>query len=59
MYGPIYWNVVEKCIELEIMKIWMQPGSESVSAIKRCEENGINCIHHACFIVDGLKESLY
>lgn len=53
-------QVTEKVvIELQkagIKKVWMQPGSESEQAIKFCEVNGINCIHHACFVVDGLKK---
>ena len=50
-------NVVTKCKELGIDKVWMQPGSESDEAIKFCEDNNIECIHHACLVVDGLKTS--
>ena len=49
-------NVVKRCKELGIRKVWMQPGSESEDAIRFCEENGINVIHDACFVVDGLKK---
>jgi len=49
-------NVVKICKELGIGKVWMQPGSESEDAIRFCEENGINVIHDACFVVDGLKK---
>jgi len=49
-------NVVKRCKELGIGKVWMQPGSESEDAIRFCEENGINVIHDACFVVDGLKK---
>ncbi len=49
-------KIVEKCNEIGIRKIWMQPGSESEKAIIFCEENGIEVIHHSCFVVDGLKE---
>jgi len=49
-------NVVKICKELGIRKVWMQPGSESEDAIRFCEENGINVIHDACFVVDGLKK---
>ncbi|NOX71295.1 MAG: CoA-binding protein [Candidatus Micrarchaeota archaeon] len=50
-------QVVKKCKELGIGKVWMQPGSESDEAIRFCEENGIDTIHHACFVVDGMNES--
>lgn len=48
-------NVVKACNDLGIKNIWMQEGSESDEAIKFCKENDINCIHGACFIVDGMK----
>ncbi len=49
-------QVVKQAIELKINKIWMQPGSESIKAIKDCEDNNIQVIHNACFVVDGLKQ---
>jgi len=45
---------VQEAINLEINKVWMQPGSESDTAIKLCKDNNIEPIV-ACFIVDGLK----
>ena len=50
-------EIVKICAELEINKIWMLPGSESPEAIKFCEDNGLNVIHHACFVVDGMHDS--
>ena len=50
-------HIVKKCGELGIRKVWMQPGSESEEAIRFCEENGMDVMHHACFVADGLKES--
>lgn len=49
-------KVVVACIELNIKKIWMQPGSESDNAVKYCNENEIELIHNACFVADGMKE---
>jgi predicted CoA-binding protein len=34
-------HTVEICKKLGIMKVWMQPGSESEKAIKFCEKNNI------------------
>ena len=50
-------EVVRKCAELGIDKVWMQPGSESEKAIEFCEEKGIKVVHGTCFIVDGLSAS--
>ena len=49
-------KVVETCRELGIRRVWMQPGSESLDAIKSCKRNRIECMHDACFVVDGLKK---
>ncbi|MFQ5493531.1 MAG: CoA-binding protein [Candidatus Dojkabacteria bacterium] len=49
-------KVIEEIKAAGIKKVWMQPGSESDKAIKYCEDNDIECIHHACFVVDGLKD---
>ena len=48
-------KVVEKCKELGINKIWMQPGSESEKAIKFCKENNIEVVHDVCIVVDALQ----
>jgi len=44
-------QVVQRCAELGISRVWMQPGSESEVAIEFCEENGIQVVHHACAMV--------
>jgi predicted CoA-binding protein len=48
-------KVVEDVIQdvkiLGIKDVWMQPGSESQKAIEYCEENGIECIHNACVMM--------
>ena len=49
-------TVIEECKRLGIKKVWIQPGSESENAIKFCEENGIEVVNHACFVVDGMKD---
>ncbi|MEA3414010.1 MAG: CoA-binding protein [Nanoarchaeota archaeon] len=36
--------------EMKIPKVWMQPGSESLNAIKFCEDNKIECIHNSCIM---------
>ena len=44
-------KTVEECKELEIERVWMQPGSESEHAIHFCEENNINVVHDVCVMV--------
>jgi hypothetical protein len=38
-----------------IKNVWLQPGSESEAAIKYCQANGLNCVHHACIMVERKK----
>jgi len=50
-------HVVETCRKLGIIKVWMQPGSESEAAIKFCEENGIDVVHGVCVMIERAKHS--
>jgi len=43
--------IVKECKQLGIDKVWMQPGSESQTAIEYCEQNGINVLHDVCIMV--------
>ena len=45
-------QLVETCRKLGITKVWMQPGSESETAIKFCEENSIDVVHGVCVMVE-------
>lgn len=47
--------VVREMDRLKIGRVWMQPGSESASAIDFCRRKGIKVVANACFVVDGLK----
>jgi len=44
-------KIVKECKELEIERVWMQPGSESEHAIRFCEENNIKVVHDVCVMV--------
>ncbi|MEA2089516.1 MAG: CoA-binding protein [Thermoproteota archaeon] len=44
-------KIVETCKRLEVGKVWMQPGSESLRAIKFCNENSIDVVHGVCVMV--------
>lgn len=45
-------EIVKVCKELEITKVWMQPGSESETAIKFCHDNNIDVVHGICVMVE-------
>lgn len=45
-------QAVETCKKLGIKKVWMQPGSESETAINFCRENGIDVVHGICVMVE-------
>jgi len=48
----IIGQVVKTCRRLGITKVWMQPGSESETAISFCRENGIDVVHGVCVMVE-------
>jgi len=49
---------VISCKKLSIMKVWMQPGSESEKAIKFCEENNIDVVYGVCVMIERAKHSM-
>jgi predicted CoA-binding protein len=51
-------KVVKACKGLRIIKVWMQPGSESETAIEFCLENGIQVLYGLCVMVERAKHSV-
>jgi predicted CoA-binding protein len=49
-------EIVEQCLEAGIRRVWMQPGSESEDAIEFCKLNGMEVVHDACMVTDGLQQ---
>ena len=45
-------QAVKTCKKLGIKKVWMQPGSESETAINFCRENGIAVVHGVCVMIE-------
>lgn len=45
-------KIVRQCRELEIAKVWMQPGSESENAISFCKSNGIDVVYDSCIMME-------
>lgn len=40
------------CKTSRITKVWMQPGSESETAIKFCHDNNIDVVHGVCIMIE-------
>lgn len=45
-------EIVKTCQRLEILKVWMQPGSESERAINFCIDNNIDVVHSLCVMIE-------
>ena len=48
-------KIVKECKELDIDKVWMQPGSESQEAIDYCNKNDIKVLYGVCIMVEKRK----
>jgi predicted CoA-binding protein len=44
-------QIVKEMHELGLVRVWMQPGSESEAAIDYCHDHGIQVVHDACAMV--------
>jgi uncharacterized protein len=48
-------NILKQCKELGLSRIWLQPGSESGTAIAFCQENNLKVVHGICVILSREK----
>ncbi len=46
-------RIVDTCMKLGIKKLWLQPGSESVNAIERAKNNGLDVVYNACIMLES------
>lgn len=44
-------QIIDECAELGIRKIWMQPGSESETAIQKGNELGLELVFNQCVLI--------
>ena len=44
-------QIVKQCFKKGITRIWLQPGAESETAIRFCQENNIKVIYNACIML--------
>ena len=49
-------KVLREVNELEIKKVWMQPGSESKKAIAYCREKRIQSVRNSCIRLTAKKQ---
>jgi len=45
-------EIVKTCKRLGTTRVWMQPGSESETAIKFCHENRIEVVYGVCVMIE-------
>jgi len=45
---PVTEEILKECKELELDRIWLQPGSESEAAVAFCDENNLKVVHGVC-----------
>jgi len=43
--------IIKDCRQLELNRIWLQPGSESEAAIDYCRENNMKVVHDVCVML--------
>jgi len=44
-------EILRQCKELKLNRVWLQPGSESESAIAFCYENNLKVVHRVCVML--------
>jgi predicted CoA-binding protein len=49
-------QIVKTCKKLGIGKVWMQPGSESETAVSFCKEHGIEVVYGVCVMVERRRK---
>lgn len=45
-------TILKECRRLGLSRIWLQPGSESMAAIKFCNENNMKVVHDLCVMMN-------
>ena len=45
-------KILQQCLDLALMNVWVQPGAESPEVIAFLQQNGFNYIANACIMVE-------
>jgi predicted CoA-binding protein len=46
-------QIVREADAIGIKRVWLQPGAESVAAIRYCEEHGLDVVYDECVMVQA------
>jgi len=49
---PVTEEILKECKDLELNRIWLQPGSESEAAVDFCNENNLKVVHDVCVMLN-------
>jgi len=49
---PVTEEILKECKDLELNRIWLQPGSESEAAVDFCNENNLKVVHGVCVMLN-------
>ena len=44
--------ILKECVAMGLDRIWLQPGSESETAISFCRENNLKVVHDVCVMMN-------
>jgi predicted CoA-binding protein len=50
--SPATEEILKRCYELGLDRIWLQPGSESEAAIAYCHDNNLKVVHSVCVMMN-------
>jgi uncharacterized protein len=45
-------EILKQCRELGLQRVWLQPGSESDTAIDYCRKNDLKIVHSVCVMMN-------
>jgi len=48
-------SVIKDVLAIGVVKVWLQPGSESEAVIDFCADHNMECYHSACIMLEQLK----
>lgn len=51
-------KIVKECLQKGIKRVWCQPGAESQTVIKFCQDNNISAIHGVCVLLKAVKREI-
>jgi len=50
---PATLRILQQCLDLDLMNVWIQPGAESPEVLAFLQEHGFNYVANACVMVES------